>query len=517
MSKVRLSMRKIEEILRLKYEAGLSHRAIAQSCLVSPSTVSEYVTHAQAVGLSWPLPEGLSAEQLEELLFPTRVSASRGSIPQPDWAEVHKELRRKSVTLSLLWVEYRQAHSDGYGYSQFCHHYRQWAKQLKPMMRQKHRAGEKLFIDYAGQTVPVVDPETGEIREAEIFVAVLGASNYSYAEAHASQSLPNWIGAHVRALAFLGGVPEVLVPDNLKAGVKSPHLYEPDINPTYQEFARYYSVAVVPARVRKPKDKAKAEVGVQVVERWILARLRDWTFFSLAKLNQTIGELLDELNNRLMRHLGQSRQELFASLDQPALAPLPAQPYEFARWKKARVHIDYHVAFEKHYYSVPYALIGKEVDIRATFDTLGRHRDPAGAPRRLAVQHLEPVDDGAFLVDKLQDQACRRWQADLDVVDRNTRLDLKRPALCRSAVRAIGEDSEIRTGRKTVEHKDAVGGRVAGPSKLGLTQVAGAAGQRSDVDPRALDRTLPLVDDSTRDPRTGAHEQSQLRRIACFG
>jgi len=370
MSKVRLSMRKIEEILRLKYEARLSHRAIAQSCLVSPSTVSEYITHAKAAGLSWPLPEGLSAKQLEELLFPTRAPAAGGSIPQPDWAKVHKELRRKNVTLSLLWVEYRQVHADGYGYSQFCHHYRMWAKQLKPMMRQKHRAGEKLFIDYAGQTVPVVDPETGENWAAEIFVAVLGASNYTYAEAHASQSLPNWIGAHVRVLAFLGGVPKVLVPDNLKAGVKSPHLYEPDINPTYQEFARHYSVAVVPARVRKPKDKAKVEVGVQVVERWILARLRDWTFFSLAKLNQTIWELLDELNNRPMRHLEQSRQELFASLDQPALAPLPTQPYEFARWKKACVHIDYHVAFEKHYYSVPYALIGKEVDIRATEKTV---------------------------------------------------------------------------------------------------------------------------------------------------
>lgn len=370
MSQVRLSMRKLEEILRLKYEAGLSHRAIAQSCSVSPSTVSEYITHAQAAGLSWPLPEGLSAEQLDELLFPQRAPASGRSIPPPDWAAVHKELRRKSVTLSLLWVEYRQEHPEGYGYSQFCQHYRQWARQLKPMMRQKHRAGEKLFIDYAGQTVPVVAPQTGEIRAAQIFVAVLGASNYTYAEAHESQELAHWIGAHVRALAFLGGVPEVLVPDNLKAGVKSPHLYEPDLNPSYQEFARHYGVAVVPARSRKPKDKAKVEVGVQVVERWILARLRDRTFFSLAELNRAIRELLVELNNRPMKHLEQSRQELFASLDQPALKPLPAQPYEFARWKKARVHIDYHVEFDKHYYSVPYGLIGKEVEIRATEKTV---------------------------------------------------------------------------------------------------------------------------------------------------
>jgi transposase len=359
-------MRKIEEVLRLKYEAGLSHRAIAQSCSVSPSTVSEYVTHAKAAGVCWPLPEGVSAEELEELLFPQREPASGRNSPQLDWAKVHEELRRKSVTLSLLWVEYRQEHPAGYGYSQFCHHYRQWAKQLKPMMRQKHKAGEKLFVDYAGQTVPVVDPQTGEIRQAQVFVAVLGASNYTYAEAHWSQDLANWIGAHVRALAFLGGVPEVLVPDNLKAGVNSPHLYEPDLNPTYLDFAQQYGVAVVPARVRKPKDKSKVEVGVQVVERWILAPLRDHTFFSLAELNRAIRELLTKLNNRPMRHLGQSRRELFESLDQPVLAPLPSQPYEFARWKKARVHIDYHVSFEKHYYSVPYTLIGKEVDIRAT-------------------------------------------------------------------------------------------------------------------------------------------------------
>jgi len=301
--------------------------------------LNRWGTHAKAAGLCWPLPEGLSAEELDDLLFPQRGPTSGRNIPQPDWAEVHKELRRKSVTLSLLWVEYRQEHPDGYGYSQFCHHYRTWAKQLKPMMRQKHKAGEKLFVDYAGQTAPVVDPETGEIWQAEIFVAVLGASNYTYAEAHRSQSLPNWIGAHVRALAFLGGRPEVLVPDNLKAGVKSPHLYEPDLNPTYLDFAQHYGLAVVPARVRKPKDKAKVEVGVQVVERWILARLRNHTFFSLAELNQAIKVRLDELNNRLMRHLGHSRRELFTTLDKPVLAPLPTQPYEFARWKKARVWI----------------------------------------------------------------------------------------------------------------------------------------------------------------------------------
>lgn len=228
-----LSMRKIEEILRLKYDKGLTHRAIAKSCGVSTSTVSEYATRAKAAGLGWPLPEGMTTEELEARLYPKKGTARQGEQPVPDWQYIHKEMKRKGVTLSLLWMEYRQEHPEGYGYSQFCHRYRLWRKQLTPPMRQKHKAGEKLFVDYAGQTIPVVDPETGEIREAQIFVATLGASNYTYAEAHWSQSLPNWIGAHVRALDFFGGVPEVLVPDNLKAGVTSPNLYEPDLNPTY--------------------------------------------------------------------------------------------------------------------------------------------------------------------------------------------------------------------------------------------------------------------------------------------
>ncbi len=386
MPKASLSMKKIEEVLRLKYEKGLSHRAIASSCAISASTVSEYLTHAKAAGLSWPLPEGITPEQLEARLYPERAPSGR-VIPQPDWRKVHKELKRRGVTLSLLWVEYRRDHPEGYGYSQFCHHFRGWKKQLKPFMRQKHKAGEKLFVDYAGQTMVVVDPKTGEIRQAEIFVGTLGASNYTYAEAQWSQSLPNWIGGHVRTFEFLGGVVEVVVPDNLKAGVTSPSLYEPDLNPTYREFARHYEVAVVPARVRKPRDKAKVEAGVQNVARWILAPLRDHQFFGLAELNQAIWSLLDELNRREMQHLGQSRLELFTELDQPALAPLPVQPYEFAFWKRARVHIDYHVAFEKHHYSVPHTLKGKEVDIRATEKTVEifyQRRRVASHPRSSA-------------------------------------------------------------------------------------------------------------------------------------
>ena len=370
MAQERLSMRKINEVLRLKWECGLSNRAIARSCSISHSTVSEYVRRAQAVGLTWPLPETLDEDALFQLLFPTTLRSTSRVIPVPDWSQIHAELRRKGVTLRLLWIEYREATPDGYGYSQFCALYRQWAKRLKPSMRLSHKAGEKLFVDYAGQTIPVVDPHTGEIQQAQIFVATLGASNYTYAEAQRSQDLPNWIGAHVRAFSFLGGVPEIVVPDNLKAGVKHPCRYEPEINPTYQDLAQHYGTAVIPTRVRKPKDKAKVEVAVQVVERWILARLRNRTFFSLAELNQDIWELLEELNHRPMRHLGRSRRDLFQTLDQPVLKSLPETPYEFAVWKKARVNIDYHIEFDKHYYSVPYALIHQEVYVRATERTI---------------------------------------------------------------------------------------------------------------------------------------------------
>lgn len=390
MSQERLTMRKIREVLRLKHECDLTNRAIARSCSISHSTVGEYLRRAEAAGLGWPIPESLDEDAIFRLLFPTPARPSSRVIPCPDWSLVHTELRKEGVTLQLLWVEYRDDHPDGYGYSQFCELYRRWAKRLKPSMRITHKAGEKLFVDYAGQTVPIINPDTGEVREAQIFVAVLGASNYTYAEAHWAQDLPNWIGAHVRTFDFMGGVTEIVVPDNLKAGVKHPCRYEPDLNPTYQDLAEHYGTAVIPARVRKPKDKAKVEVGVQVVERWILARLRKHTFFSLADLNRVIRELLDELNGRLMRHLGRSRRELFEALDRPALRPLPESPYEFAIWKDARVNIDYHVEFEKHYYSVPHALMREKVAIRATEHTVEiyfkRHR-VASHPRSKARGH----------------------------------------------------------------------------------------------------------------------------------
>ena len=370
MAQERLTMRKIAEVLRLKWECGLSNRTIARSCSISHSTVAEYLHRAQAAGLSWPLPADMGEDRLYELLFPKAPSPDSRVIPCPDWSLVHTELRKKSVTLRLLWVEYREAHPDGYGYSQFCALYRDWSKCLKPSMRLSHKGGEKVFVDYAGQTVPIVDPSTGEIWQAQIFIGVLGASNYTYAEAQESQELFNWIGAHVRMFLFFGGVTEIVVPDNLKAGVKHPSRYEPDLNPTYHDLAEHYGLAVIPTRVRKPRDKAKAEVGVQVVERWILARLRNHTFFNLADLNRAIRELLDVLNTRQMEHLERSRRELFEELDQPALKPLPEEPYEFAIWKKGTVNIDYHVDFEKHYYSVPHDLVLKEIMIRATQSTV---------------------------------------------------------------------------------------------------------------------------------------------------
>lgn len=365
----RLSMRKVREILRLKFEYGLSDRKIATSCRVSRRSVAEYIRRAKAAGLSWPLAREMNDTAIERMLFPDGGKV-KGERPVPDWSYVHKELRRKGVTLVLLWQEYKECNPDGYQYSWFCREYGKWASKVDVVMRQSHRAGEKLFVDYAGQTVPIVDRSTGEVRQAQIFVAVMGASSYCYAEATWSQSLSDWIGSHVRAFTFFGGVPEVLVPDNLKSGVSRACFYDPDINPTYQEMASHYGTTVIPARVRKAKDKAKVETGVLLVERWILARLRNRTFFSLDELNCEIKKLLEDLNNRPFQKMPGSRKSMFESLDAPALKPLPKIPYEFAQWKRATVHIDYHVDVEGHYYSVPYYLVRKKIDVRYTARTV---------------------------------------------------------------------------------------------------------------------------------------------------
>ncbi len=366
----RLSMRKIREVLRLRFEAGLSIRQVASSAGIAPSSVGEYQRRFVASGLTWPLPAGLSESELVRLLYPPAPCMPAETRSVPNWVVVHQELRRPGVTLMLLWEEYRAECPEGFGYSWFCEHYRLWAGKLDLVMRQTHRAGEKLFVDYAGQIVEIIDRSTGEVRQAQLFVAVLGASNYTYAEATWTQSLPDWIGSHVRAFTFLDGVSEILVPDNLKSGVKHPCRYEPDLNPTYAELAEHYGVAVIPARVRKARDKAKAEAGVLLVERWILAALRHRTFFSLPELNRAIAELLERLNTRPFKKLPGSRREAFEQIDRPAMRPLPATPYVYATWKKVRVHIDYHVEVEGHYYSVPYALVKKQLDARLTERTV---------------------------------------------------------------------------------------------------------------------------------------------------
>jgi transposase len=373
MAQKRLSMRKIYEILRLHHACKLSNRAIARSVNSSHSVVGECLKRAQDAGVSWPVPAALNDGRLEQLLYPPPAAPCTRDMALPNWAELHQELRKKGVTLLLLWQEYHRDHPDGFRYSRFCELYQKWRKRLQFSLRQTHKAGEKCFVDYAGSTVPVLDPDTGALREAAIFVGVLGASSYTYAEAHFGQTLPNWTGAHARMFTYFGGSTAVLVPDNLKSAVKTPCFYEPDINPTYQDLAVHYGTAVMPARPRKPKDKAKAEVGVQVVQRWILARLRKRTFFSLLELNEAIANLLEDLNHRTMRHFGLSRAELFARLDQPALQPLPETPYEYAEWKTVGVNIDYHLAFDGHYYSVHHSHIGRRVEVRATTFTVEVH------------------------------------------------------------------------------------------------------------------------------------------------
>ena len=392
MANRRLSMRKIKEVLRLRWELGLGHRQTGRICSISHNTVTEYEQRALTAGLSWPLPADLDDQALAALLFPSpTIPVSHQPRPVPDWSEIHEELRRPDMTLQLLWQEYREQHPQGYRYSQFCELYRRWAKKLDWCLRQEHRAGEKLFVDFSGQGIPVTHPETGEITFHTLFVAVWGASNYTYAEACLTEELPHWIGAHIRAFGFFGCLPRVLVPDNLRAAVTKACRYDPDLNPTYQEMARHYGLAVIPARVRKPKDKAKVEAGVLLVERWILAALRHRTFFSLAEANQAIRELLNRLNQKPFKKIPGSRRERFLSLDKPAAQPLSRSPYEYADWLKARVHVDCHVEVDSHYYSVPYPLAREQVDVRLTQTTV----EVLFKNRRVA-SHLRSFQKGRY-------------------------------------------------------------------------------------------------------------------------
>jgi transposase len=405
MANRRLSMRTIKEILRLKWKHGFSNKQVAQSCNISRSTVRDYVRRAEAAGLSWPLDPALDDATLEQVLFPVQPITPSSPRHLPSMEYLFRESKKKGVTMQLLWYEYKQGTPDGYQYSQFCHLYRQWVKKLDVTLRQHHRAGEKLFLDYAGQTVPIIDPKTGEIHEAQIFIAALGASSYTFLEATLGQDLASWIQSHVHAFEFFGGVAHILVPDNLKAGVTNPCRYEPDINPTYQDLAEHYGTTVIPARPGKPRDKAKVESAVLVAERWILAALRNHTFFSLAELNKAIREKLSELNNRRFQKLNTTRKTLYETIDKPALYPLPAHRYEYADWKKARVNIDYHVEVDCHYYSVPYQLVREQVDVRVTATTV----EILFKNRRVAAHKRSSVPGGFTTLTEHMPKSHRRY------------------------------------------------------------------------------------------------------------
>jgi len=362
-------MRQIREVLRLHLQAGLSYAETGRALKMAKSMVGAVVLMARAAGVDWATAQRLDDAELERRLYRPPVPRCSHQL-EPNYAWIHQELKRPGVTLQLLWEEYARGNRLAYKYTSFCIKYRAWVVSLARSMRQTHVAGEKLFVDYAGQTVPIFDAATGEITPAQIFVAVLGASNYTYACATARQTMDDWLGAVMQAFEFIGGVPLLLVPDQTRALIARPDPYEPQTGRTVEEFATHYGVAVLPARPGRPRDKPKVEAAVLLVERWILARLRNRRFFSLAELNAAIEQLLVELNARSFKKLPGCRRSAFESIDRPALRPLPAARFELARWKRARVNIDYHVEFDGHYYSVPHRLVRTEVELRITSTTL---------------------------------------------------------------------------------------------------------------------------------------------------
>jgi transposase len=361
-------MRKIKEILRLRFELGLGQREIARACSISQGAVHNYLKKAAGAGMQWPLAEGWDEKQIEEAVFGKQRSIEESCQRSfPDFPALHHQLQQHAhLTLQLAWEEYREKNPEGYRYSWFCDLYRKWRGKQDVVLRQEHKAGEKGFVDWAGATIPMQDPDTGGIWQASLFVMVLGASSYTYAEATRDQQLSAWIGSHIHAFEYFGGVPRLLVPDNPRTGVSRACRYDPDLNPTYQEMAMHCGVGVVPARPYRPRDKAKVEVGVQIVERWIVAALRHRQFFRLEDLNHAIRELLGRLNQRPFRKRDGSRASLFASLERSALRPLPAEPFDMSQWSRARVNIDYHIAFDANLYSVPYTLVQELVEVRAT-------------------------------------------------------------------------------------------------------------------------------------------------------
>ena len=400
----RLPMRNIRDVLRLA-AAGMSSRKIAASLSIGATTIIDCLKRARRAGLAWPLPDCLDDVALERRLYPPSAT-TKEQRPLPNWAMIGRELKRPGVTLELLWQEYRDDHPSGYGYSRFCDLFRVWQKRVSPTMRQTHVAGERMFVDYAGTKLAVVDPITGEVLTAELFVAVLGASSYTFAEATWTQSLPDWIGSHTRAFEFFGRVPAMVVGDNLKSGITKACYYEPNINRTYADMAKHYGTVIIPARPRKPRDKAKVEVGVQVATRWVTARLRKRTFFSITELNAAIRELVEKINARVTRHLGTSRRSLFEEIERPALKALPAKQYEFTEWKKCRPGLDYHVEIDKHYYSVPFTLIGQEMWARCTAQIVEVfHRD-----RRIAAHIRSYMKRGHTTLSEHMPSSHRRYR-----------------------------------------------------------------------------------------------------------
>jgi len=364
-------MRKVNEVLRLRFELGLGQRAIARACSISQGAVHNYLKKAAAAGLGWPLPEGWDEQRIEAALFGERRLVERRPRALPDFADLKEQFQRHPhLTLQLVWEEYRQVHPEGYGYSRFCELYQRWRKKQDVVLRQEHKPGEKGFVDWAGATIPVQDPVSGEIWPASLFVMMLGASSYTYAEATRDQQLTAWLSCHMHAFEFFDGVPCLLVPDNPRTGVSRACRYDPDLNPTYQEMAMHYSVGVVPARPYRARDKAKVEVGVQVAERWIIAALRHQKFFRLEDVNRAIRGLLERLNQRPFKKRDGSRASLFAAIERNALRPLPAERFDMSQWSRARVNIDYHIAFDANLYSVPYNLVQELVEVRATPTTV---------------------------------------------------------------------------------------------------------------------------------------------------
>ena len=366
-------MRKIKEVLRLRYELKLSYQQIARSCAIGVSTVHNYLERFKTAQLSWPLSEEWDEARLNAALLPNRqpaVTDRQGARPQPDFAVIHKELQDKHVTLQLLWEEYRQANPDGYGYSRYCELYQRWRKKLDLVLRQQHKAGEKMFVDWAGATIPVYDRHTGVPWQASLFVAALGASSYTWAEATGDQQMEAWLKGHVHAFEYFQGIPQLAVPDNTKTAVTKAHRYDPDLNATYYNFALECGFGIVPARPYKPKDKAKVESAVQLAQRWIVAALRHRKFFSLEELNVAIRELLHKLNHRPFRKKEGTRASLWEAIDKPALKSLQGVSFDLSEWCWARVNIDYHVTFDSNFYSVPYNLVQEKVEIRSTPTTV---------------------------------------------------------------------------------------------------------------------------------------------------